>query len=1149
MRQNPIQTSWTKGEVSPLARGRVDVNLYAMGADQIENLIVRPQGPLFRRSGTKKVHVGKLAGATRLIPFTVSAATAYQLEFGDKYIRIHRNKERLLEQTTRAISSYTIETDGGLARVVVPFANLPVLGNGGSFGSIEDGEIIITAGAGGKCRVFTTTPHRFRTGAKVYMRSNLATNNLDGNSYSITRIDEYYFDLDGSVYVADQGAGDSIAVFSHGLQPGDRAYIQGGENTIIADSWVTAASVATATKFTIANVAFASITDTTPSSTEVHCIPIEILSPYATADIDDIRFCQSSDVLYLFHPSYATRKLVRVSQDGDLEDWSLSTIAWTDGPYLPLNDLAPTIDQTTPANGTKYFDAYLESQGYTHAATVTIAPVRITSVANDGGGNYIITSAAHNLNNGDLVVIAGTGTTADGNRVVANKTDDTFKIGTAFGSASSTGTFKSAFKTTDDYAYIEYRQDDQWRLAMLPGTIADYDVTATVTVIDNVLLGLDESVRLNSRAFRQPILPGSQNNTSGYHGRTYNQREQQLDPKEAAQTDAASSVAGILKSQFANTFGQGDVGKFIRYTNDATATVRWAQIKAIKRNGETSTDPNAGRLATHTAACTMASNSPSAKFVVSNHARTSTVRAFRAAAADFSAFASTDVGRSIRLGFSGRWVWGLITAYTSASVVTVTWREDMPRDVANAAHVAGAMTNATTPDTGAGFYRINGAIIGTTNGRSYDWRLGAWSATTGYPSVGVFHEQRLWLGATTTQPQTFWGSISGDFENMMPTESDSTVLDDSAITYTLGSTQANPIQWMVSGPAMHIGTTGGEWQVRASDSVQSPLTPSNIKATEYTNNGSVSDCRPSRVGSAVLFVDRSRSKLYKAFYAYEKDAVDADDLSVISEHIMRVHGGAVASEYQAKPHSLFWIACGDGTLSCMTYNEKQEVLAWHHHTIQGGLVEDLSVIPSSDGTEDELWLIVNRSGTRYVEVIESDYYPTSSSSRLGMRFPDAHVVVEDFGGTTIKGLDHLEGSAVVVVSNGVRLAGTFTVTAGAITIAAAADELVIGLNGNADLLSLPPEGGSQFGTSQGQIKRIVSLDLRLMSCNGFSHGTSSADLIAFTLPVTAPAVWFTGTERVKGPHGYSVESPWFIRQPNPYPLNILFAVTKVETNE
>jgi hypothetical protein len=479
----------------------------------------------------------------------------------------------------------------------------------------------------------------------------------------------------------------------------------------------------------------------------------------------------------------------------------------------------------------------------------------------------------------------------------------------------------------------------------------------------------------------------------------------------------------------------------------------------------------------------------------------------------------------------------------STSVATVRFYEDIPRDPHNAANLAGHQFGITPAN-----------VQSTTtpaSGMATDWRLGSWSDTTGYPRSVVFQEQRLWFGGTQTQPQTAWGSVSGDFENFLPSELDSTVLDDSAVTLTLGSGKANAITWLAAGPAMTIGTTGGEWQVRASTSINDAITPSNVRATEYTSHGSLGSCFPARIGSSLVFVDRSGEKVHELFYSYEKDALDSDDLTVISEHILREHGGAIASAFQQKPHSIFWVVCADGTLSAMTFNKKQEVVAWHHHEIASADVESISVIPSEDGSEDEVWLICKRTinGTvkRYVEVLETDYYP-SGSSRLDMRFLDSHMVIDGWTSTSVTGLHHLEGATVTPVVDG-TVQATKVVASGAITLTGAAtSEIVIGIPYNSNLESLPPEGGSAFGTSQGQIKKPVYLDGRFYNSSNVSFGPDTSNLLSQTFP-DVPTSWFSSTYRMVPLNGFAVESGWYIRQSSPYPMNLLFVVTKLETNE
>lgn len=60
---------------------------------------------------------------------------------------------------------------------------------------------------------------------------------------------------------------------------------------------------------------------------------VEVASPYTEDDLAQIQYAQSADVLYLAHPSYAPRKLVRNSATS----FTLSTVAFEDGPFLEIN--------------------------------------------------------------------------------------------------------------------------------------------------------------------------------------------------------------------------------------------------------------------------------------------------------------------------------------------------------------------------------------------------------------------------------------------------------------------------------------------------------------------------------------------------------------------------------------------------------------------------------------------------------------------------------------------------------------------------------------------------------------------------------------------------------------------------------------------
>lgn len=84
-----IQTNWTSGELSPLMMGRVDTNRYQNGAATLTNFIVRQQGPIWRRSGSKFIAEVKFsAKKTILQDFEFSDVQAYSLEFGEGYVRV-----------------------------------------------------------------------------------------------------------------------------------------------------------------------------------------------------------------------------------------------------------------------------------------------------------------------------------------------------------------------------------------------------------------------------------------------------------------------------------------------------------------------------------------------------------------------------------------------------------------------------------------------------------------------------------------------------------------------------------------------------------------------------------------------------------------------------------------------------------------------------------------------------------------------------------------------------------------------------------------------------------------------------------------------------------------------------------------------------
>jgi hypothetical protein len=1087
-----------------------------------------------------------------LVPFEYSDLSGYILEFGDKYIHFYKNGLPLWETTNSEIEDFYFNSFGN--EVVVTANSIYKLPGWGPMSQIsgesigDNGTVSASSGTGGTVKLTTSIPHTLRTGAKVLVRSTAlpSFDYIADNTrvYTATRVDSYSIELQGTTYSAP-GSG-YICFFTHGLIAGDRFYInKTGTNTVPTlynkshIAWKVGNDGLTVTVST----PLSGTTLPTPPLTgeKGHTIPIEIVTPYSESDLADLRFVQSADVLYIMHPNYAPYKLTRLDNDGDINDWLFAKVNFEDGPYLPLNSLAPTWDESTPANGTTFSDVYFELSNYTHTADAECEYVSCTiSQTSPVVPNTILvtTTSDHGLAVNDYVLISSSTVSAynGGQKVISTPTSKTFTftlLGTFPGNATANLYPKpfqpgaiSATPRGDQSAYLEYREGDQWRLAQLPGTIATQSGKLSVTIIDNVLLYLDESVKftgrkrtkINGRVKTVVYNAGSPNLTPTVPGAG---KQSRIDPNNYIHGDVSK-----IYSNFSNTFGQADAGKYVRYF-DSTPSPLWSQITKVA-------EKKPGNECNISTAVTMATNNSSGKFVITNHSRSATLHSYKNSIA-FSAFKLTDVGRHVRLGFGGRWTWCKISSYISASQVSVSIYEDVPRDPHDASKLAGATGTSTT------------------TGRTYDWRMGAWSDTTGYPSCGVFHEQRLWFGRTNTEPQTIWGSVSGDFENFSPTELDSAVLEDNAIGFTIASTKANPIKWMSSGPAIVVGTVGAEWQVKSSSVTSEPITPLNIVVVPHTGHGSNASVQPIRLGTSVLFADRPSQKIRELIYDFSVDSLVSNDITYLSEHILRDGSGAVYSAYQQEPNNLCWFVLNDGTLAAVTINKAQEIVAWHRHIIKDGLVESIAVVPNDDSTRDDVYLVINRNGTRYIELLKPDFYPASPSTRTGMRYLDSCFVNESFSGTLVYGLNHLNGKEVTVVINGTAI-GKYTVSSGSITIPSQSNkELVVGLPYTSTAKSLPPEGGSMFGTSQGKIKKIAKYNVRLLNSltldYGFDANGQSLNSITNLHENGTSTDFYTGTKELIPNNPYDAESQWTLSTSQPYPLNILSVTMTVESGE
>ena len=100
-KSSPIQTNFSGGELGPNVEGRVDSEKYATGLEICQNYIPLLEGPLIRRSGTKRVaSVKDPSKPPRFIPFKISNTDQYLIEVGENYFRFFTDQGQAITSGT-----------------------------------------------------------------------------------------------------------------------------------------------------------------------------------------------------------------------------------------------------------------------------------------------------------------------------------------------------------------------------------------------------------------------------------------------------------------------------------------------------------------------------------------------------------------------------------------------------------------------------------------------------------------------------------------------------------------------------------------------------------------------------------------------------------------------------------------------------------------------------------------------------------------------------------------------------------------------------------------------------------------------------------------------------------------------------------------
>lgn len=435
----------------------------------------------------------------------------------------------------------------------------------------------------------------------------------------------------------------------------------------------------------------------------------------------------------------------------------------------------------------------------------------------------------------------------------------------------------------------------------------------------------------------------------------------------------------------------------------------------------------------------------------------------------------------------------------------------------------------------------------TTTGTTR-WAKSAFSQARGWPTSVAFFRERL----VYARNRELFFSVVGAYDDFSRKDGPD-ITKETAIKLQIASDRLDLIRWITPSAALLVGTARNELSIQEQTTTQ-VFAADNAASMPQTEYGSRL-LEPIRVGTAVLFIQRAGRKLREMIYDYASDRYKADDLTVLSEHI--VDAGVIDMDFQQEPDSILWCVLADGTLSALTYDRERGVVAWVPHVIGGpnAFVETVASISAPDGRRDDVWFVVRRtingSTVRYVEVLED--HRLAETDTTDAFYGDAGITYEGVSTKTISGLGHLERATVQVLADGSAHADC-VVAGGQITLNRSATKVQIGFDSPAQLQTMRADGGAQDGTAQTRSKSFGEVWARLHNTIGGLIGPnfSRLDPIPGLKPAnpvgTRPAL-YSGDRKIEMPADVGTDGYICVQSSPMLPMTLVALTARMEVND
>jgi hypothetical protein len=405
-----------------------------------------------------------------------------------------------------------------------------------------------------------------------------------------------------------------------------------------------------------------------------------------------------------------------------------------------------------------------------------------------------------------------------------------------------------------------------------------------------------------------------------------------------------------------------------------------------------------------------------------------------------------------------------------------------------------------------------------------------------YPTCITVSQDRVWFASTPNNPQTFWGSGTGDYENFALG-----TLATSPLRATLNSGTLDQMIWMITYQGnLVMGTYQSEYIVNGGAgqeviSAGSPITPTNINMIQQSRFGTI-NVTPLLVNNELLFVQRQGNLVYEFAFNPLTSAYSSRNMNLYNEVVTT--GTFKEMYYQATPFKIVWLTDSNGFLVGLTYDKSQDVWAWHRQytgTDTNDSFVSICVIPDVNAEVsafDDFYCVtqrtINGAVAYYVEYMTDENALVDCCSHTIFPSPV----------TSIGNLQYLEGRPVYVVLGGNQFLfagimgpnGTFAFPPGV-----SATDVQAGLNFTSEILTVRPEPRP---TVQGLIKRWTKVWTRVYETLGITVNGQEIPFMISSTPMGEGTPLITGDIQIVN-LGFDRDGRIDVQQTNPLPSIIL----------